>query len=85
MGKGILPPFPGLRGEESEADSGKGWVRDWKRRPDWLRFLVSDEMNGMTLLMPHAFQCLWLSLRRKRPNKEVQNDGDSRSCPHGGG
>lgn len=85
MGKGFLPPFPGLRGEESEADSGKWCVRDWKRRPDWLRFLVFGEMYEMTLLMPHAFQCLWLSLGRKRPNRDVQNNGDTRSCSHGGG
>lgn len=50
---------------------------------DW-DFPVSDEMQEMILLMPHACLCLWSSLRRRRPNRDVQNTGDTGSCSHGG-
>lgn len=77
MGKGISLSLPGWRGEpEAEQLEKETCLTEI--------FPVSDEMQEMILLMPHAFLCLWSSLRRRRPNREVQNTGDTGSCSPGG-
>lgn len=49
-------------------------MRDWGSRPAWLRFLevFCNRIHEMTLLVSLIFLCLWLNLRRRRPNRDVQ-------------